>query len=369
MQTTHKKTNKPLQEPIMSNANTNNAPTPARNPGCGWQSARKRRGGKNKNCGHNKSRQQPTNTFMGGIPKMNGHVFQCHGETKEKSQFSRTIDKLQIYIGVHMKHGAADLKKMVCTMVNSTFTQPTNISGSAMKTQTAIWQAEVDLFVKRKEAYCENKNTMYSVIWSQCSKAMQAKIKATNNYEDILDNNDSLWLLEAIKGIAYKFESQKSIYVALDNAKGQFYSARQGQNKTSLAYLTRFKDMTAVIKHYGGTVGVDQAFMLKELRQVNITKAKASDAKKRNIWPLLRKKHMPLAFLRCADNNRYALLTTDLENQFTCGNDQYPKNITDAYYSVLVNYRRPNSEKDKPKGANTITAQTNMKSITTQGAT
>jgi hypothetical protein len=37
--------------------------------------------------------------------------------------------------------------------------------------------------------------------------------------------SDSLALINVIKGIAYKFESQKNMYLALDGAKHAFYTS------------------------------------------------------------------------------------------------------------------------------------------------
>jgi hypothetical protein len=47
-----------------------------------------------------------------------------------------------------------------------------------------------------------------------------------------------------------------------------------------------------------------------------------------------------MAFLRGADPRRYSSLWSDLANQQTRGNDQYPKDLTSAY-SMIVNYHTP----------------------------
>lgn len=96
---------------------------------------------------------------------------------------------------------------------------------------------------------------------------MHAKIKSVSNYKTIHDDNDSLLLLAEIKGISYKFESQKNIYVALDMAKSNSFSSRQGPNETNAAYMTRFKDSITVIEHYGGSIGDDIALINPRLPQ------------------------------------------------------------------------------------------------------
>jgi hypothetical protein len=47
-----------------------------------------------------------------------------------------------------------------------------------------------------------------------------------------------------------------------------------------------------------------------------------------------------MAFLRGTDSKRYSTLWSDLTNQQTCGNDQYPKDLA-AAYSMLVKYHAP----------------------------
>jgi hypothetical protein len=76
----------------------------------------------------------------------------------------------------------------------------------------------------------------------------------------------TLWpFSKEIKGIAYKFESQKNIYLALDNTKCTFYAYQQAPDKTNANYMSKFKNVIKVIEHYGGGIGEDQVLVLKEL--------------------------------------------------------------------------------------------------------
>ena len=146
---------------------------------------------------------------------MNGHVFQCYGEATEKNQFARTIEELDAYVGLQFKNHPGDVKKMIKTMQDTKIILPKDAS----KTVVHIWEKEVDIYVKRPEFYKSNKCALYSVIWSQCSEAMQAKIKSDDGFEATNKASDSLNLMQIIRGIAYKFESQKNVYLALDNKK------------------------------------------------------------------------------------------------------------------------------------------------------
>jgi hypothetical protein len=62
-----------------------------------------RRGGRGGGRGNARNAQnhpvKPANLFKGGIAEMNGHTFQCYGETTEKNQYNRTLEELEVYVG------------------------------------------------------------------------------------------------------------------------------------------------------------------------------------------------------------------------------------------------------------------------------
>jgi hypothetical protein len=89
------------------------------------------------------------------------------------------------------------------------------------------------MFVRQWWETYENNCALYSVVWGQCSKVMHAKLKSDDGYESMHEESGSLRLIKLIKGIKFKFESQKKIYLALDNAKCAFYAHHQGPEETN----------------------------------------------------------------------------------------------------------------------------------------
>jgi hypothetical protein len=289
---------------------------------------------------------------------MNGHTFQCYGETTEKNQYNRTLEELEVYVGTHIRHNGKNIRRMIRTMTDTTFATPDDIDEEhATSTEFAIWKADIKLFMEKREWYVENKCTMYSVIWSQCSEAMQAKIKSVPGYQTMNEDANSLSLLQEIKGIAYKFESQKNIYVAINLAKKSFFSTRQAQHETNAAFLTRYKDSIAVIEHYDGHIGDDTALIEEEEKKMTaaMLPTPLTADQRTSCITLAKSKSNVIYFICCADPIRYATLTTDLENQFTRGNDQYPDTITDAY-NLLVSYKKPSAGNTKNRETNTTTS-------------
>jgi hypothetical protein len=174
---------------------------------------------------------------------------------------------------------------------------------------------------------------------------MQAKVKTHDGYNAMYEMSDSLALINVIRGIAYKFESQKNMYLALDDEKHAFYTPYQGADETNANYMSKFQNSIKVIQHYGGNIGDDKALVYEELKTVIGSKdpdflENATDEEVASAKTIARQKAHAIIFLKRADKARYGLLVMELENQFTRGTDQYPKNVTETYaetYNLLVN--------------------------------
>jgi Zinc knuckle len=210
---------------------------------------------------------------------------------------------------------------MIRTMVDTTFLPPADIDEeNASSTEFAIWKADIKLCMEKREWYVENKCTLYSVIWSQCPEAMQAKIKAVTGYQTMNEDANS---------------------------------------------LSCFKDSLAVIEHYGGNIGDDDALVKEELKNMTAVLPKAPTADQlATCTARAKNKSNAIFFPCCADPGPYALLTTDLENQFTRGNDQYPDTITDAY-NLLVRYKKPATGNTKNRETNSTTSSGVTPELTT----
>jgi hypothetical protein len=229
-------------------------------------------------------------------------------------------------------------------MEDTKISVPKDHDESASKTAIRIWEKEVDMYVKQRETYENNKCALYSVIWGQCSEAMQGKIKSDEDYKKTHEDSNGLKLIKVIKGITYKFESQKNIYLALDNDKCTFYSHHQGPEETNVNYMSKFKNTVEVIERYGGNIGDDKVLITEELKvalkSTNQGVLSTATAKQIETATLTaRRKSHAIAFLKRTDKHRYGQLVTDLEYQYTRGNDQYPTGVTEAY-NLIVNFKR-----------------------------
>ena len=350
-------TNNTVPDP---NTQRNNVTSPSAGNNRAHRNGRSNRNGKggsrNSNTNQKNENVKTNSNFRGSVKEMNGHVFQLHSEAVHKNQYSRTIDELASYIGIHFKRYPADVKRMTLTLTETIIPRPKDPPESATKFDIRLWEKDVDLYATRLDAYRTNKCTLYSIIWSQCSESMQSKLKSTNEFEAMADSNDSLGLLQMIKGIAYRFESQSNIYLALDEAKCSFYTYYQGHDESNATYLSKFKDIIQVIEHYGGNIGDDEVLVAEELKKLKLDSKVTTSSDLSAATETAKQKSHAIAFLKRADKHRYGILTTDLANLYSRGTDQYPTTITEAY-NMLVTYKKPVTQNTRgpPTPASNVT--------------
>ena len=90
-------------------------------------------------------------------------------------------------MGLHFKHHPANIKRMMKLIQDTEVLEPTDHKDRASKTAVRMWEQEVTMYVKQLETYKKNNKCAlyYSVIWGQCSEAIQAKIKSKKLYDSI----------------------------------------------------------------------------------------------------------------------------------------------------------------------------------------
>lgn len=99
--------------------------------------------------------------------------------------------------------------------------------------------------------------------------------------------------------------------------------------------------MYSVIEHYGGTIRKDPVLVKEAMRRAGVSDPDSktySDPEYKMGKKEAQDRFLAIAFLSGSDRARYSKLVTDLENNFTRGTDQYPKDLTMAY-NLLVNFK------------------------------
>jgi hypothetical protein len=130
---------------------------------------------------------------------------------------------------------------------------------------------------------------------------------------------------------AFKFEPQIYKPLAINDAIHRFVNARQAKNVSVAEYLEQFQNNLDVLEAVGATVGPHSGVITMITEGQAATPDQLCDAKERSV---------AVAFINKADQSRYGRLLEDLRNNYLMGQDNYPRNLNQAY-NLLVNTLGP----------------------------
>jgi hypothetical protein len=215
-----------------------------------------------------------------------------------------------------------------------------NESEGISRFSETVYQEQIKQWIKDTNSLTATTQSLYNIVWGQCSKLMRNKLCAVQNFQKIETDGDVTALFKEIRGISHQLESNTSVYDSLDEAKRRFYLYKQGDEEPNAKHLQNFKTMVEVIEHFGGNIFRDDALIAIE---------KEKDIKAGSI-PLLgekelqvhyqkkvRDKMMGTAFLKRANGKRYDPFLLSIRDQFAFGINVYPTSLT-AAYELLENY-------------------------------
>ena len=141
-----------------------------------------------------------------------------------------------------------------------------------------------------------------------------------------------LGLLEAIKTIIYNLEDQKFLPLSLHHAKRKFHAFRQG-NLPNPDYLNRFINLVNMAESYNAKIYDQAMFKIAQDYTVYSMAAEADlkDDELKMIETTAQEIYLACTFVINSDLRRYGSLIEELENDYTKGNDNYPRNMVKTY--------------------------------------
>jgi hypothetical protein len=86
----------------------------------------------------------------------------------------------------------------------------------------------LSMTIKQEYLLHTNLQKAYALVLRQCTELLQSKLKQHADWAMLQCDQDVLSLLKVKKEIMYKFEDQKYIPLALNNAKCALYNLQQG---------------------------------------------------------------------------------------------------------------------------------------------
>ena len=165
---------------------------------------------------------------------------------------------------------------------------------------------------------------------------------------------DAVGLLKMVKDVAHDQTEAKQTVMGFVESTAELFTYHQGEKVSDDDYSIMFNASVESIKAHGGKPwhhpGLAEMhtkrIAVEMTRAEGFTAATVLTVRGGEILKIARKKGAETAdneFLACqfilgADNKRYKRLKTELGNRFVFGNDDYPKDITQAL-ALLKNYK------------------------------
>ena len=297
-----------------------------------------RHGGRGPSRAGRGSRRGTTTTisrqrFEGATDDLKGDIFDLVG-ARCADLFIKTKKAIANYVGRTYQH-SGDIRRAIETLTIPTIPMPTAPVADPMPVLlAAIFSEQVKEYVKQTSRLQENIKRLWALVWGQCSDTIRTRLQALDAYDDMHTTSNGLQLLIAIKDLMFNVQEQKYVPLSIHLAKRQFFLLSQGRNTVG-EYYDQFKNQTDVLSHIGAGIGHDTAIMRQVLCSQGINVDEATEAQEEAAETEGIQWYLALAFLMGSDRSRFGRLLEKLENDFTAGNDNYPKTLTDAYNMLL----------------------------------
>lgn len=189
-----------------------------------------------------------------------------------------------------------------------------------------------DLYIKRQETLAINMSKAYGFLWSHCSKAMQHQIESMKSFESRIKKNP-IELLKAIKQYALSYQETKYKASIIYEIQYTFFNLKQQEGESLQDYSNRFKTAREVLEtHVGGPINYPKLVeTMDDYDKDDVTTHQK--CVKKNFEEVV-----AYYYMRNSDQSKYGSLLYNLQQQYSLGNDQYPKTVTSAN-QVLSNHR------------------------------
>mmetsp|Transcript_14399 Transcript_14399/g.27057 ORF Transcript_14399/g.27057 Transcript_14399/m.27057 type:complete len:316 (-) Transcript_14399:8-955(-) len=209
-------------------------------------------------------------------------------------------------------------------------------------------QQQVTIYMKRIDQYDTNKHSLYTIIWEQCSEALQAKLEGSPDYDNYAPQSCPIGLLKHIKQVSLKFENVAYKPASVQDAQVALFSFYQSKHDSLHQYYLKFKDLVDALDHYGAEVGINLSLVRHAAEMNGDKSADEIDYDHpffKEYLPIAKERFLALRFLRGADRAKYGDLIIELDNDYAKGSDHYPATVAAAY--TLLSRRKAKRFTDK----------------------
>ena len=287
-----------------------------------------------------------SNNFEGADPDA-GVVLGLRAERiKKKVSFDVFTEKISDYIIREYDHGR-DIKPVFTKLQlpHEAFKRkhkPKGLSSEEAKDDAEVKMQEqrYKMYISRELQLEDNLSKAYSLVWGQCTNALQSVIKGLDGYDEKSDDYDVIWLLTSLKKITSGVDIKANVRVTLFDAIQTLFSMRQGQFESNDSYLERFNSNIKTLEMAQGK----HVLCATDLMDKNSDVPTAQEIRNEE------EKFKAILFLKRSDEGRYKELISKLQESSWLGKDEYPTTVA-GMYALLTRHSGQIGNKSKDKNA------------------
>lgn len=290
-----------------------------------------------------------TDSFRGDHEDLQGHVY-TYDSAARANQYDRTTEKISQWAKKELSF-PMDVWRAIFELEepNTDTWKPKLPKDAADEYGKAIFAEEIKEYMLRKRTYNNNKSKMFTVILGQCSEAMKAKLESEDNWKTVYTDHDMVKLLKSIKVWMLNQQGDRNPVVSTYSAVNALFRIRQSRHEELPDYRKRFAAVVDVLAHIGVSLGSSLTKITTGILEKDF-KTKKKDATDEQVKKAEAKafdRLVAVAFINSVDKARFQEVSTNLENEFLKGNDQYPIDLTTAY-NMLSNWRTTTVYREAP---------------------
>jgi hypothetical protein len=230
--------------------------------------------------------------------------------------FQKAKEKIINYFGTRYTHIKCIIEDNKTPDLDKPVLLPFNDNNNNI--QQTIYLESMKLYLRKEQEYIRNQELAYSVLWKQCSHALQNTISQETNFNEMRSKFKLLELWKIVErvctsGPTIKYNQKKRQWDAMK----RFINLCQNPNEDIGDFYIRFNEEYKALKGAGGYILHPQCSMEQIEQEKYIDESLA------------------MIFLECIDSAKYDNVLTYLKNSVATSRDAYPKTLTESYQLVM----------------------------------
>jgi Zinc knuckle len=259
-----------------------------------------------------------------GVGDLGGKVF-TYGVAGQKERYMSTTRAIADYVG---RTYGKEMWKLVQEREETKFEEPDDPGDQATKAALEKYKMLLKMSLDDMKQYKQNKAKVFRIVMGQCVTVMRNKIEGLSDYQDLVDKDDVIGLLNKIRELVYSMENVQYEYWTMQASIKNLLNLKQQEKESLASYCKRFLEQQEVTEEIWG------AMIPMKMKGKLLTEQDEA-----------RNRFLACVFLAGVDRNKYKTVLDDLNNDFVLGTVNYPEDI--AGMMTLLSNRRGGGVSDR----------------------